>query len=85
MGAQKRIASCPQPLKCLASCPTCPVCTVRSRSGRNIAEAERNTRRVCVRLRPDIAEDLHELAEASGTTIAELVSTWVLRASRGAA
>lgn len=75
-------------IKCLVSCPTCDACKRAGRApgaGRNIAEAERNTRRVCLRLRPDVAEDLRELAEASDTTIADLVSAWVLRASRGAA
>lgn len=40
----------------------------RKASGRNIPEAERGTVQVKLRLPPDVAEDLDELAERWGVT-----------------
>jgi len=42
--------------------------TKKKASGRNIPEAERGTVQVKLRLPPDVAEDLDELAERWGVT-----------------
>ena len=48
--------------------------------GRNIADAERNTTKVTLRLAPEAAEDLESLAEQWGITKAEVVARLVTRA-----
>lgn len=42
-------------------------------SGRNIADSERNTIKVTLRLPPEVAEDLREFAEEYDTTMARVV------------
>lgn len=42
-------------------------------SGRNIADSERNTTKITLRLDPESAEDLRDFAEESGKSMSEIV------------
>jgi hypothetical protein len=49
------------------------VIAIKKASGRNIPESERNTVAVKLRLSPETAETLRELAELHGCTMSKLV------------
>lgn len=54
----------------------------RPRSGPNVPEAQRHTVRVALRLRPDDAALLRELAEELRETLSAVVAALVKRARR---
>lgn len=60
------------------------VVDIKKASGRNVKESERNTERVSLRLDPQTAEDLRELAEQYGVAMARVVEAAVALAMRNA-
>lgn len=50
-------------------------------SGPNVPESQRHTVRIALRLRPEAAERLREIAEERRETLAEVVSGLVLASS----